>query len=73
MIEFTVFQGSESGKIVEGRTRRPGPTESEVLVRITHSGLCGTDEHYKNANIVLGHEGAGTVDAIGSRVTSLKM
>lgn len=73
MIEFTVFQGSESGKIVEGRTQRPGPTENEVLVRITHSGLCGTDEHYKHANIVLGHEGAGIVDAIGSKVTSLKM
>lgn len=73
MPEFTVFQGSPSGKIVESRTQRPDPTENEVLVRITHSGLCGTDEHYRHAGIVLGHEGAGLVEAIGDKVTSLKL
>ncbi|PWY65060.1 GroES-like protein [Aspergillus eucalypticola CBS 122712] len=73
MVEFTVFQGSESGKVVEARAERPDPTDKEVLVRITHSGLCGTDEHYKHAKIVLGHEGAGVVEAIGSKVTSLKI
>lgn len=73
MPEFTVFKGSEKGEIVERRTQCPDPTENEVLVRITHSGLCGTDEHYKQANIVLGHEGAGVVEAIGAKVTLLKM
>jgi threonine dehydrogenase-like Zn-dependent dehydrogenase len=46
MVEFTVYKGSESGKIVEAKTTReikPG----QVLVKITHSGLCGTDLHYK--------------------------
>ena len=73
MPEFTVFRGSQNGKIVESRAQRPDPTENEVLVRITHSGLCGTDEHYRHAGIVLGHEGAGFVEAIGNKVTSLKM
>lgn len=73
MPEFTVFKGSESGEIVESSTQRPDPTENEVLVRITHSGICGTDEHYKHADIVLGHEGAGIVEAIGTKVASLDM
>ena len=73
MPEFTVFQGSRNGTIVEARTQRPSPSEHEALVRITHSGICGTDGHYVHSNIVLGHEGAGVVDAIGSRVTSLSM
>lgn len=73
MPEFTVFKGSENGDIVERRTQYPDPTGNEILVRITHSGLCGTDEHYKHANIVLGHEGAGVVESIGTKVASLKM
>ena len=71
MPEFTVFQGSRNGTIVEARTQRPYPSEHEVLVRITHSGICGTDEHYVHSTIVLGHEGTGAVDSIGSQVTSL--
>ena len=41
-------------------TRALGP--DEVLIKVTHSGLCGTDEHYKHADMVLGHEGAGVVE-----------
>ncbi|KAE8139476.1 chaperonin 10-like protein [Aspergillus pseudotamarii] len=73
MPEFTVFKGSPNGEIVECRTRRPDPRGDEVLVRVTHSGLCGTDEHYRHADIVLGHEGAGLVKSVGSNVISLKV
>ncbi|KNG89477.1 hypothetical protein ANOM_002279 [Aspergillus nomiae NRRL 13137] len=73
MQEFTVFKGSPNGEIVESRIQHPDPQENEVLVQITHSGLCGTDEHYKCADIVLGHEGAGVVKAIGRKVTLLKI
>lgn len=73
MPEFTVFKGSENGKIVERQFQYSNPAENEVLVRITNSGLCGTDEHYRHANIVLGHEGAGVVEAIGTNVASLNM
>lgn len=61
MPSFTVFKGSKAGKIVEATTTREvGP--EEVLVRITHSGVCGTDEHYHSVDQGLGHEGAGVVE-----------
>ncbi|CAK7214655.1 putative secondary metabolism biosynthetic enzyme [Sporothrix bragantina] len=43
----------------------------EVLVRITHSGVCGTDAHDRTANCGLGHEGVGLVERIGSEVTAV--
>lgn len=55
----------------------PGP--NEVRIRITASGVCHTDLTVKNLKgngmpfpIVLGHEGAGIVDAVGEGVTHLK-
>ena len=54
----------------------PGP--HEVLIRITATGLCHTDLSVRDGNLpaafpeVLGHEGAGVVEATGSHVTDLK-
>ncbi len=55
----------------------PGP--GEVLVKIAASGVCHTDLTVKNLNgngmafpIVLGHEGAGHVEAIGEGVQGLE-
>jgi threonine dehydrogenase-like Zn-dependent dehydrogenase len=71
MVEFTVYKGSKDGRIVQGTTSKEvGP--DEVLVRVTHSGLCGTDIHYKTADIVLGHEGVGVVEELGKNVKTLK-
>lgn len=71
MVEFTVYKGSKDGKIVESSTTKEiGP--NEVLVQITHSGVCGTDAHYKTTDMVLGHEGAGVVKEMGKDVTVLK-
>lgn len=61
MPSFTVFKGTKEGKIEEATTTRE-IGHDEVLVRITHSGLCGTDEHYLKAGMALGHEGAGVVE-----------
>lgn len=72
-VEFTVFKGSANEGIVESTTRRAAPTGNEVLVKITHSGICGTDEHFKHADMVLGHEGVGTVEQIGDRVSQFKV
>jgi S-(hydroxymethyl)glutathione dehydrogenase/alcohol dehydrogenase len=50
----------------------------DVLVRLQASGLCHTDWEVMNGDlpyplpIVLGHEGAGLVEAVGSHVTHLK-
>ncbi|KAF8199818.1 NADP-dependent alcohol dehydrogenase [Mycena galopus ATCC 62051] len=72
-LEFTVFKGSANGNIVEGKTHRDGPTGNEVLVKITHSGICGTDEHYTHVDMVLGHEGVGIVEQTGADVSQFKI
>jgi D-xylulose reductase len=55
---------------------------SDVRIRVHTVGVCGSDVHYYvhgriggyvvEAPMVLGHEGAGTVIEVGSRVTHLK-
>ncbi|KAJ4372995.1 hypothetical protein N0V83_003286 [Neocucurbitaria cava] len=72
MPSFTVYKGSKEGKIVKSETKKPDLTDDQVLVKVTASGLCGTDEHYKSADMVLGHEGAGVVEHVGPAVKSLK-
>jgi len=55
---------------------RPGP--HEVLVRTGATGVCHSDLHYVEGKFnmalpaVLGHEGAGTVEVVGDRVTYVK-
>lgn len=61
MVHFTVFKGSENGDIVKSTTIRDvGP--DEVLIKVTHSGVCGTDEHQRHRDVVLGHEGVGNIE-----------
>lgn len=71
-IEFTVFKGSKDGTIVQGKTERPDLKRDDVLIRITHSGVCFTDVHYRNNDMVLGHEGTGVVEATGPDAHILK-
>ncbi len=56
-----------------------GPKAGEVLVRVTACGVCHTDMYTASgvdpsgyAPTVLGHEGAGVVEAVGQGVTSLQ-
>lgn len=51
----------------------PGPGPGDVLVEVSHCGVCGTDlhlvlEHIARPGSVLGHEWAGTVAALGDGV-----
>ncbi len=55
------------------------PQKGEVLVRITHTGVCHTDAFTLSGDdpegvfpCVLGHEGAGIVVEVGEGVTSVK-
>lgn len=73
MPSFKVYKGSASDGIQEANTTKPELTGDQVLVKIAASGLCGTDLHYQNADMVLGHEGAGVVQQIGPDVRSLKL
>jgi D-arabinose 1-dehydrogenase-like Zn-dependent alcohol dehydrogenase len=72
MVNFTVYKGSKEGKIVQGTTSKEVGRD-EVLIRVQFSGICGTDVHYKSADMVLGHEGAGVVEQLGTDVKTLKM
>jgi S-(hydroxymethyl)glutathione dehydrogenase / alcohol dehydrogenase len=54
------------------------PRVDEVVVRMAAVGICGTDLHnikgewQRPTPMVLGHEGAGVVEEVGSAVTSLR-
>ena len=71
-ITFTVYKGSKDGSIIKSTTHQHHLQGDQVLLKITHSGLCGTDEHYRCADQVLGHEGAGIVQDVGPDVRELK-
>ena len=55
----------------------------EVIVRIAAGGICGSDQHYYSEGgigsaivvrepIVIGHEGCGVVESVGSEVSGIK-
>jgi D-arabinose 1-dehydrogenase-like Zn-dependent alcohol dehydrogenase len=72
MPSFTVFKGSKNGSIQRSETKKPELTGDQVLLKVTASGLCGTDLHYRKSDMVLGHEGVGIVEETGPDVKSLK-
>ncbi len=61
MVTFTVWKGSENGEIIQEKTTREIKPD-EVLIKVTHSGLCYTDVQFKKAGCVLGHEGVGVIE-----------
>ena len=59
--------------------RMEGPREDEALVRIVATGICHTDIRYvdnwyedADGPLVLGHEGAGIVEKVGEKVTTIR-
>ena len=63
-------------EVEEVQIDNPGPRE--VLVRTRASGVCHSDLHYVEGSYtirmpaILGHEAAGTVEAVGEQVTYVK-
>lgn len=61
------------------------PVDDQVRVRMVSAGICASDGHFAwghskldewpghSAPIVLGHEGAGVVESVGEKVTSVKV
>src|SRR6266508_1814606 len=55
----------------------PDPGPGEAVVRVAACGVCDTDLHYREGAIsdtfpfLLGHEAAGTVEAVGKDVTGV--
>jgi Zn-dependent alcohol dehydrogenase len=70
-----VFDGQRVEVRTDLEVRSPAP--DEVAVRIAAAGVCHSDVSVTNGTIpfptpvVLGHEGAGVVEAVGSAVTSV--
>jgi L-iditol 2-dehydrogenase len=55
---------------------KPQPAEDELLIRIQACGICGSDVHGYDGStgrrlppVVMGHEAAGVVEAVGSAVS----
>lgn len=72
MPSFTVFKGQKGGKVVKTQVEKPELKGDQVRLRVTASGLCGTDLHYRETDMGLGHEGVGVVEETGPGVTYMK-
>lgn len=55
---------------------KPEPSDDELLIRVIACGICGSDVHGCDGStgrrippIVMGHEAAGVVEAVGEKVT----
>jgi aryl-alcohol dehydrogenase len=76
-IRAAVAHSSDSPFVTEDLALRT-PAANEIRVRIVATGVCHTDIMTKNEGlcefpIVLGHEGAGIVDALGEDVTGFEL
>jgi L-iditol 2-dehydrogenase len=59
---------------------KPQPADDELLIRIRACGICGSDVHGFDGStgrrippIVMGHEAAGVIEAVGSGVRSFRV
>ncbi|KAF5005234.1 hypothetical protein FDECE_8292 [Fusarium decemcellulare] len=76
-----VLRAAQQLAIERVETAAPGPDEVQIAPRAT--GICGTDQHYyQNGRnsiyevtepLILGHEAAGEVVAVGSQVTNIRV
>jgi 2-desacetyl-2-hydroxyethyl bacteriochlorophyllide A dehydrogenase len=63
-----------TGDVALGDVEQPSPARDQVLVHMTHSGICGTDRKIFDGAIpvrhplIMGHEMAGELAAGGGRV-----
>jgi Zn-dependent alcohol dehydrogenase len=76
-IRAAVLHEAKAPLSVETVTLEP-PRDGEVLVRVAAAGVCHSDVRLADGDLgdgrwptILGHEGAGVVEAVGPRVTSV--
>lgn len=73
------IQITEPNQVALIETPQPTPQPDEVLIRVSASGICGTDVHILRGEylgaypVVPGHEFAGTVVSTGRAVTRFKV
>jgi D-arabinitol dehydrogenase (NADP+) len=72
-----LYDGPRSFAVTEVPVPEPGARD--VLVKVTQTGLCGTDLHIDEGHffaafpLVPGHEVVGTVEAVGADVVGLRV
>src|SRR3954466_8191847 len=70
-----VFMGLRDVAVEERPTPTPGP--GELLLEVSHCGICGSDLHFLvewggRTGVIEGHEFSGTVAAVGDGGTGWK-
>lgn len=72
--QYAVYR-SEKGVPIKTTATIPTLGPHDLLIRITHSGVCHTDSLFCAAGypLALGHEGVGVVESIGDSVTQFKV
>ncbi|KAJ3052377.1 hypothetical protein HK097_006439 [Rhizophlyctis rosea] len=78
-----VLKGPEDRKLALEEVPVREPKDHEVLIRMKNVGICGSDVHYVThgrighfvveADMILGHEGAGIIAQVGKNVKGLKV
>lgn len=71
-MKAVVLRGAEDMVITD--VPDPTPGENDVIIRISHCGICGSDLHFWDTGpfedtMIMGHEFSGTIAAVGSSVT----
>ncbi len=73
-----VYQGPGK-KALEDRPKPTIASPTDAIVNVTKTTICGTDLHILKGDVttctpgrILGHEGVGVIDQVGSAVTAFK-
>lgn len=71
--------GGPGQKSLEDRPMPEIQNPGDVIVKMVKTTICGTDLHILKGDVatcapgrILGHEGVGTIDALGAGVTTFK-
>lgn len=70
---ITTFRYDSGSKVFTKKTAERILELHEILIKITHSGICYTDVHAKDKGCGLGHEGVGYVTKIGDAVSGVRV
>ena len=70
---------SAGNKALQDRPKPEITTPTDAIIKMTKTTICGTDLHILKGDVpscqlgrILGHEGVGVIDAVGSAVTEFK-
>ena len=73
-----IYKGP-AGKAIEERPKPTITAPTDAIIRMTETTICGTDLHILKGDVpscqpgrILGHEGVGIIDEVGSAVTTFK-